>query len=198
MDVRGASMIFSLARFSPGGSMEWSRAYAASANDNNNIHVVREADGVVYAGGRIGLDWYDAQMGDGMILALNANTGNETWSGFYFNGTGPADISEHRIKGMALAGSQMHLLTQVYTGTGNGERYWGYWYDGTGETADLTVDTSEVSCSVTAASDGEAFDAAPYRNGWTDAPASVVWQDADAKSDGYPPDADVMWMKVGM
>ena len=197
MDIRGALTTFALGKVSASGSLEWARAYAASANDKNNIHVVRVDSGSVYAGGRIGLDLVDAQMGDGMILKLGFD-GSEQWSGFYFNGTGPDEISEHRVKGMAVSGGALYLLTQVYTGTANGDRYWGYWYDGTGELQDLTVNLSSGSASETDCHEGEAFDASPYRNGWSELPGSVVWQDADAKHDGTPPDADVMLSTIGM
>jgi hypothetical protein len=197
MDVRGASTAFALGRVSSSGTLEWSKAYAASSNQNNNIHVVRVDSGSVYAGGRIGLDLMDAQMGDGMILKLGFD-GTEQWSSFYFNGTGPDEISEHRVKGMAVDGGALYLLTQVYTGTTNGDRYWGYWYDGTGELQDFTVNLSNGSATASTVNEGETFDAAAYRNDWAELPGSVVWQDADAKGDGTPPDCDVMLTTIGM
>jgi hypothetical protein len=190
LDIRGASTTFALGRVGRDGALDWARTCSDSSNDNNNVHVVRVAGGSVYAGGRIGLALMDGQMGDGFIVKADTD-GNEQWSGFYFNGTGPDEISEHRVKGMAIHQGSLHLLTQVYTGTQNGERYWGYWYDGTASLQPVTIDTAALSASAETAS-GSTDDAADYRNDWADLPASVVFQPAADKSNGSPPDADVM------
>jgi len=82
---------------------------------------VKFANDALYIGGRTGQSWYDSQMGDGKLIKLDAKSGGEIWSAFYFTGKGPDEMAEHRMKGLAVGDGKLYLVCQVYTGTKNGK-----------------------------------------------------------------------------
>jgi outer membrane protein assembly factor BamB len=195
-DVRGAQTHFLFGKVSGDNGAEiWTKEYVGNYGDKNNIHVVRYIDGTLYAGGRTGPELLDGQMGDGLVVAVNPEDGSEDWSSEYFNGKGSEELCEHRVKGIAIDGDEILTYTQAYTGTANYERYWGYWYQGSGSLEDAGVSTSTRTATVSSLPDNEAADAADFRNDWTDAPSSVAFVDApDAM--GTAPDAAMMLMRI--
>jgi hypothetical protein len=111
---------------------------------------------------------------------------------FHFSGKGPDEIVDHRVKGASLSGKTLTVVTQAYTGTLNGVRYNGYWYDGEGEVKADTIDVQAVTgAAVDKIAEANVVDCKDLGS-WKDPPASWMWQDASAKKDGKSPDADVM------
>lgn len=200
-DCRGANTFFTILKVSPQGELCWGKTYAGSNNKNNNTNIVKVVGDAVYAGGRTGQGWYDAQMGDAKILKLNAADGKELWSAFYFNGKGPDEMCEHRVKGLAFAGDELVMVGQVYSGSLNGVRFWGYWYDGVGALKDYkpkhVKDLGMKPEGAMAIPKGEVRDASGHRK-LLDLKERLVWQDADLKHDGKAPDGDLIFWRLKM
>ena len=196
-DIRGAQSHFAFGKVGSDGQPVWTKEYAATAGDKNNVHVVRWIDGALYVGGRTGPALLDAQMGDALMIEVNPVDGTEVWAAEYFNGTGPDELSEHRVKGIGVVGDDVVTASQVYTGTANYERYWGYWYAASGALVDATITFSDrpsaAGTDLTAGALSQ--DAVGMRNGWEDAPATVPLVDA-TEAVGTAPDAGVMVMRI--
>ncbi len=206
LDVRGANTIFGFGSFDPSGALRWAKGYAGPSGDAHNAHTIRVSGDRVFVGGRTLQDGFDTQAGDGNLVVLNAADGAERFSAHYYTGKGNTDLAEHRIKGVALAGDKLILGVQVYTGTMNGVRYSGYWYDGLGEVTDfqgLAVDAAQA----TIAQVGDAVNETGFSKdvgegtdpaaSWTDA-SGVPFQPAADKHDGSPPDADLMFLSIDL
>jgi len=204
-DRRGASTYFSVLRFTgAAGGLAWGKTYPAGSNDSSQANVVYVAGQHVYAGGRIGLSVFDAQMGDGMLLRLDKNTGAFSFGGVYYTGKGPDEIAEHRVKGLAVAGSSLFVAGQVYTGsTGTPDyRYDGYWYQADAALEDFAPEVTDIAApDLYTTTNGEVRDAATELGAaWDDLPAAVLWQDALAKKEGQGAtvDEDFFWMKLDL
>ncbi len=201
LDRRGASCFFSFAKLTPAGELAWARTYkGAAGNENHNISFVELVGDALWTGGRIGLDGYDAQMGDGLLLAVDAAAGELRDSFFYYSGKGPDEIAAHRIKGLARRGQTLYVLGQVYTGSKNGQRYWGYWYDGVSQLADYRPAVEPLELGAEAVADipeGAVQDASGARE-LIDLTERLEYQDAPAKSDGQSPDADLIYWQLGV
>ncbi len=199
IDRRGAQCFFSFAKLTPAGELAWAKTYqGAAGNENNNIAFVELIDDALWAGGRIGLSAYDAQMGDGLLLAVDAAGGALRDSFFYYSGKGPDEIAEHRIKGLARRGQTLYALGQVYTGSQNGQRYWGYWYDGVSQLADYRPAVKPLELAAAAVRDipdGAVRDASGARE-LIDLSGRLDYQDAPAKTDGRSPDADLIYWQL--
>jgi hypothetical protein len=191
LDRRGASSYFSAARIDASGALAWAKTYGAGvASDKNNVHVVRVEKGEVFLGGRIGLSGFDTTQGDAMVLRLKAD-GTLVSSAFHFSGKGSTDIAEHRVKGLAFAGGGLFVASQVTTGIANTSRYAGFWYDGLGTLEEYKP--AVVAIPGAAVYDlplGSVQDASALRQ-FLNAPATLLLQDAGAKSNGTAPDADL-------
>jgi hypothetical protein len=176
----------------------WAKTYnGGSPSDASNIHLVKVVGTDVYLGGRIAQSNFDAQMGDGLLLKLK-DDGALAWSMFHFSGKGPDELAEHRVKGVAISGNTLWVGGQVYTGTYNGVRYAGYWYDGLGALEDYQPTLSDItSTAINELPAGVLLDASTMRK-YADAPTSIVLQDAYAKKDGTPPDSDFFFTKFTM
>jgi len=206
LDRRGASTFFSVAKVAGAdGSVVWAKTYSGNNGDKNNCNVVKVFGEHVYAGGRIGFSVMDAQMGDGFVLRLGKADGALDFAGVYYTGKGPNDIEEHRVKGIAVAGDQLYLAGQVYTGsTGDGSyRYDGYWYDGLGELSDYAEFTTAPVAAVdlyetTAGSVRNTADESPAA--YDDRPAVLGFGDAVDKKNGNggTVDEDLFWMKLSI
>jgi len=204
LDRRGAATFFSVARIKGAdGTVAWAKTYEGNAGDNNNCNLVRVIGEHVYAGGRIGFSVMDAQMGDGFILRLGKADGALDWSGVYYTGKGPNEIEEHRVKGVAVAGTSLYLVGQVYTGsTGDSSyRYDGYWYDGLGSLADYPELTPGAIAqpALFATTNGEARNSAEVSPAkWEDLPDVLTFTDATEKKNGNGAtvDEDLFWMKL--
>lgn len=200
LDRRGASTEFSFLKIDPSGALLWGKTYTGGSNKNNNCSFIKVIGADVYAGGRTGQSVYDAQMGDGNLLKVNAADGNEIWSAFYFNGKGPDEICEHRIKGMDIVGSRMYLVGQAYTGNLNGVRYWGYWYNGVSKLADYKPQIKDLGLDENSAvtiTKGSVKDASSARS-LVDITTSVSWQSASEKHDGHGPDSDLIYWQLDL
>jgi hypothetical protein len=192
LDVRGSLTAFAVGRFAPDGTLAWSKQFTSGSGEKNNVHVVRVFDGKLWVGGRIFMNGFDGQMGDGLVARLGLD-GSLEWSAFHFSGKGSDELAEHRVKGITAAGGKVRIASQVYTGNMNGVRYSGYWYGGQAALGTITVNVADLkSTKEYALGTGAMIDAASKSIAWEDPPAGVKLQGASAKKDGLPPDSDVM------
>lgn len=193
LDRRGATTFFSAAKFSADGKLAWGKTYAGTAGDRNNTHMVRVMGDQVLVGGRLGASSaYDTGGGDGLLLGLATADGAEKWSAFYYTGTGPDELCEHRIKGAFITGKTLTVVGQGYTGSRNGERYWGYWYNGVTQLEEYAPGIEEIALDAAAAKDipkggqKEGKDARQI----VDLKDKLEWRDAKGKI-GEPSDGDI-------
>lgn len=204
LDRRGAATFFSFAKVNgTDGSVTWAKTYVGNNGDSNNCNVVKVAGDHVYAGGRVGISQFDAQMGDGLIVRVAKADGAFDWAGIYFTGKGPNEIAEHRIKGIAIVGEELMIAGQIYTGSVGGEmyRYDGYWYDNVSEVADfpelVAADIADFDAYTCV--NGEALAVADVHEevAYDDLPDVVSWGDAVEKKEGNGAtvDEDLFWMK---
>lgn len=195
VNSRGAKTTFAAVKMDQDGQTLWAKAYnSRSSNDSNNTNVVKVVGEDVYVGGRVGLSYYDAQMGDALLLKLNTNNGDLRWASFYYTGKGPDEIGEHRIKGIAASGNSLYLFGQVYTGNYNGYRYWGYWYDGVEKLTKYKVSVAPLQSEDFVTYNSTTKDATSLRK-YVDI-SKMVYQDADVKNDGHGPDGDLIFWKL--
>lgn len=194
LDRRGATTYFSVGKYGTDGKLAWAKTYSGGNGDKSNINVVRVQGTDVYIAGRIATPNFDSQYGDGLVAKLATADGALGWAAFHYSGKGPDEIAEHRVKGLAVRDGSLYLATQVFTGNFNGVRYNGYWYDGLGTLEDYTPVGTEIDAKKTKTNplaEGAMLDAATLGK-WEAGPATVVAQDAIAKKDGKPPEADLM------
>lgn len=200
LDVRGLSSTLGIGSFDSAGATRWIKEYSGNPGDKNNVHVVKLIGNTLYAGGRTSPPNFDGQLGDGALVRMDPMTGAEIDSGFYFSGKGPDELCEHRVKGIAVAGNTLLVALQAYTSTMNGERYWGYWYKGLSNVQDFASPpaVTDVTGTMTTVAMGvsQATSAVLPQLAWEDVPASIVLQNAEAKTGGTPPDADVMLIRM--
>ncbi|MCB9895997.1 MAG: PQQ-like beta-propeller repeat protein [Planctomycetes bacterium] len=192
-DRRGATTFFSAVRINKDGSFAWGKTCTGTAGDRNNTHLVRVIGDTVYVGGRLGASGlFDTASGDGLLLALNTADGAEKWTAFYYTGTGPDEAGEHRIKGVAISGDTLTVVGQGYTGSRNGERYWGYWYNGVTGIEDYKPEMSDLGVAEDAVKPVEKGSLKPAADARTlvDLKDKLDWIDADAKT-GQPSDGDI-------
>lgn len=193
LDRRGATTFFSAAKFSPDGNLAWGKTYTGTAGDRNNTHLVRVVGDTVLVGGRLGASGvYDTAGGDGLLLGLNTADGAEKWSAFYYTGTGPDENGEHRIKGAFVTGKTLTVVGQGYTGSRNGQRYWGYWYNGVTKLEDYNPTVEAIELAEDGAKDvakGGLQEAKEARK-ITDLATMLQWIDANTKT-GEPSDGDI-------
>lgn len=197
-DRRGASTFFSVIKVGTDGSLAWGKTYTGTAGDRSNTHLVRYIDGVVYVGGRLGAKGFDTAYGDGLLLALNAEDGAEKWTAFYYTGTGPDESCEHRIKGVAVNDGVLTVVGQSYTGSRNGERYWGYWYNGVTGFEDYEPELSDLGVAedaLTLQKSSDAKDAAESRK-IIDLAEKLEWIDASARTAGQTNDGDISCWQI--
>jgi hypothetical protein len=199
IDRRGARCAFSFAKLTPAGELAWARTYqGAAGNENHNISFVELVGDALWTGGRIGLDAYDAQMGDGLLLAVDAAAGELRDSFFYYSGKGPEAIAAHRIKGLARRGQTLHVLGQVTTGSQNVQRYWGHWYAGASQLVDYRPAVEPLALDAEAVRDipaGAVRDASDARE-LIDLSGRLEFQTAPDKTDGESPDADLIYWQL--
>jgi hypothetical protein len=198
IDRRGATTYFSFLKLDPEGNLVWGKTYNGGSNKNNNCNVVKAAGDALYAGGRTGQSWYDAQMGDALLVKVNSADGAEQWSAFYFCGKGPDELAEHRVKGLAVQGNTLYLIGQVYTGNNNGVRYWGYWYKGVSSLSAYSPQVKDLGLGEADAKPipkGSVKDASSARE-LVDLKDLIPFQDAAAKKDGHGPDGELIFWKL--
>jgi hypothetical protein len=197
VDRRGATTFISALKLNGDGALQWGKTYVSGAGPRNFNHVVRVVGASVYVGGLIGLGVFDPG-GDGLVARLAASSGAHEWSGIYYTGTGPDEVGEQRVKGIAVAGDSLIVVGQTYTGPQNGVRYHGYWYQGPGALEDYAPAITDIQVGteriITPAAG--AVQPATEARSWIDVPATVVLQDAREKHDGKSPDGDVFIMRL--
>jgi len=190
LDRRGATTFLSAARFSADGKLVWGKTYAGTSGDGNNTHLVRLMGDTLLVGGRhVASGIYD---GDGLMLGLDPANGNMKWSAFYHTGTGPDEAVQHRIKGAFITGKTLTIVGQSYSGSGNGVRFWGYWYNGINAIEDYAPGIEELSLDAGAALDiskGGSKDGKDARK-IIDLKDKLAWIDANTKT-GDPSDGDI-------
>lgn len=190
LDRRGATTFLSAAKFTPQGKLAWGKTYAGTAGDANNTHLVRVMGDTLLVGGRhVASGLYD---GDALLLGLDTSSGALKWSGFYHTGTGPDEAMQHRIKGAFITGKTLTVVGQSYTGSRNGERYFGYWYNGINEIEDYAPTVDDTPLEAGALKDvakGGSKDAKDARQ-IHDLKDKLEWRDAKGKT-GEPSDGDI-------
>ena len=192
-DRRGATTFLSAIRVNNDGKLAWGKTFAGTNGDRNNTHLVRVIGDTVYVGGRFAASsTYDTSSGDGVLLALATADGAAKWTAFYYTGTGPDEVGEHRIKGIAINDKTVTIVGQSYTGSRNGVRYWGYWYDGFSTLEDYKPDTEDLGLAedgVVPITTGAVKDASELRK-LVDLTEKLDWVDAVGKT-GQPGDGDI-------
>jgi hypothetical protein len=197
LDRRGARTYFSFIKMDPEGKLVWGKTYDGGSNKNNNTSFVKVVGENLYVGGRTGQGWYDSQMGDGKLLKVRCKDGKELWSAFYFTGKGPDELGEHRAKGIAVRGKKIYLLGQVYSGSLNGVRFWGYWYQGVSKLSAYKPSISPIKAPEDPENiaKGAVKDAKAARK-LLDMAKLVPWRDAPAKTDAHPPDGELIYWQL--
>jgi len=207
IDIRGAFTALGAASFDGTGTLRWAKQYVGLSGDKNDTHVVIFLDGAVYLAGRVaGAPAFDGQMGDGCLVKLNPADGAEQNAAFYYSGKKAEQLSEHRVKGIALAGDQLLLGVQAYTGNMNGVRFWGYWYEKGGTLADYMISpTAASTMTITTIAAGVVSppksnnSAQPNIAGLTYGDIDMnqfKYQPAQDKKDDAPPDAELMFISM--
>ncbi len=204
IDIRGAATSFAFIKVNSSGALVWGKEQASS-NDSNNVHIVKVLNDKLYVGGRVGISAYDVQAGDGYLVRTSLD-GTIDWSMFYYSGKGPDEIFEYRVKGLGVVNNSLFVVGQIYTGTLNGYRYDGYWYNGFNELltaytptlSEITLPTgSDIVDHIDLAEAGLTDSTIESRdmpmNGAKD---TFFYQNADAKHDGYMPDGEMSFMKM--
>ena len=193
LDIRGSFTALAFGKFGPDGAPLWTKQVVSGSGDKNNVHVVRYIGGKLWVGGRIFIDGFDGQMGDGWLGRVSTDGALE-WSSYHFSGKGPDELAEHRVKGIAIAGGKVLALSQVYTGSMNGVRYAGYWYNGSASVDKVTAaveDLKDGAAKSYPLAGGEVSDAGT-KISWSDPPMAVPLQLSADKHDGKAPDSDLM------
>ena len=204
-DRRGAARFFSVVKVSGDGQSITGKTFPGTGS-RNATYVTRVVGSSVFAGGKIAISGFDTSPGDALILELSTADLSLKWGGMYYTGTGPNEICEHHVKGIALRGRTLHLTGLVYTGSMNHYRYWGYWYDAPGALEDYTpevVDVTEKTTIVDTATGGlMEVDDDRYVGGGRYEPLTiptVEYQNADDKTEathGAQVDGDVFVMTL--
>lgn len=192
-DRRGATTFFSAIRINNDGKLAWGKTYKGTAGDRNNTHLVKVIGDQLFVGGRLGAAGiYDTSSGDGLLLGLNCSDGAQRWSAFYYTGTGPDEVCEHRIKGIAVFGKTLTIVGQSYTGSRNGERYFGYWYDGPNELVDDKPDATDFGLAADLLKPVEkgALQSAAALRKLIDIKEKLEWVDAKGRT-GVTGDGDI-------
>lgn len=194
-DRRGAATYFSVVKMNSGLGLEWGITYTG-AGDRNNTHIVALADNYVYAGGRLGIDEYDMEYGDGLILKIDKTTGVLKDAGMYYSGNSGETKAEHRIKGIAVINNSLYIAGQVYTGNYNYDTYDAQWVANPSSAESYSpVVSTQAAPQFHAITTGEVRDASAERV-FTDAPSQYVLQSAASKTGTNPPDGDLLFMKL--
>ncbi|MBK9973994.1 MAG: PQQ-binding-like beta-propeller repeat protein [Planctomycetes bacterium] len=191
-DRRGATTFLSALKITGDGNLAWGKTYKGTAGDRNNTHVVKLHGDKVLIGGRLGAQGFDTSGGDALVLALGADNGAEIWSAFYYTGTGPDEACEHRVKALLPVGNDLVVVSQSYSGSRNGERFWGYWYNGPTELEDFAPALEAIVLSVDSLKPiaKGATAAAPETRVVVDIKDKLMWQDARGKK-SQPSDGDI-------
>lgn len=191
-DRRGATTFLSALKFTGDGNLAWGKTYKGTAGDRNNTHVVKVHGDHVLVGGRLGVQTFDTSGGDALVLALDADNGDQRWSAFYYTGTGPDETCEHRVKALLPVGNDIVVLGQSYSGSRNGERFWGYWYNGPTELEEFApaIETITLSEGALKAIAKGATAAAPDTRVVVDIKEKLMYQDAKGKK-SQPSDGDI-------
>ncbi|MGK0360707.1 MAG: hypothetical protein ACI9U2_003021 [Bradymonadia bacterium] len=191
IDVRGAATKFAVARFNPAdGAMVWSKQWdETNGNDNNNTHIVRVIDGHVMVGGRIALQPFDTQFGEGFLMSLSPADGSYEWASFYYSGKGTEKIMEHRVKAILPGDDGLMTVQQAYAGPNNADHYSGYWYQANNDTLEIPAgDGSERLADfliLESDLDGGEITAPPTVAHVID--TANIWIDAPADAELVPP-----------
>lgn len=193
LDMRGAFTALAFGKFGPDGAALWTKQVVPGPGDKNNVHVVRYIGGKLWVGGRISIDGFDGQMGDGWLGRVSTDGALE-WSSYHFSGKGPDELAEHRVKGIAIAGGKVLALSQVYTGSMNGVRYAGYWYNGSASVDKVTAAVEDLKDGAAKSYPlaGAEVTSAVSKLSWSDPPMAVPLQLSADKHDGKAPDSDLM------
>ncbi|MEW5813838.1 MAG: hypothetical protein AB1798_00370 [Spirochaetota bacterium] len=202
-DRRGATTYFSVVKVSSDGKTIIGKTYPGTAGGNNNTKVVAVAGNDVYVGGRIGISGLDTGLGDGMLMKLKSSDLSLQWAAVHYSGTGPQEVCEHHVKGIAFVNDKLYLYGQVYTGNNNYFRYYGYWYDLPAPLEDYKPESIDVTKTTVFAQLNKAGLVDGSKNGGVyesiDSGTNIEYQDAVIKNqdtNGSQTDGDVFFMKL--
>lgn len=197
IDRRGATTYFSAAKVDTSGEIAWAKTYEGTNGGLNNTHSVRLIGDHVYVGGRTGYANFDTAGGDGLLLRLKKQDGALDWATFLFSGTAPEVQAEHRVKNVMLVGKDLYIGGQVYTGNYQGQTYGGRWLNGRDKLVDYDtlLMANLTSSALKDLPNSKLQDSSPVGE-WVNAPRVVIFQDAEAKKNGAPPDGEGFISKI--
>ncbi len=123
------------------GNALWNARLGNIGSSRNLAQAIVEHEGSVLLGGVLSLTGLDTTAGEGLLLEADASSGALSWAAIYYTGKGTEETSTHGYKGIAIAGDQIVLTGQAYTGTHNIDWFKGYWYDAQTAGAEYMVDS---------------------------------------------------------
>lgn len=192
-DIRGAQTYFQAMKTDFNGDVIWAKYFPAKNEDRNNTHVVKVSGSSVYVGGRIGLQSLDDYFGDGLLLKLNKTDGALEWSGIYYTGNTDEDMVEHRIKGIAIIGSDIYIAGQAWGGNANVDHFYGSWI----EKDDIAIENGSTQPSIINNTSFEEVIGGEVRDGeGAFSTNNATHQNATDKTTTTPPDCDAFMMKI--
>lgn len=138
LENRGLSTMYLVGRLSAAsGEVVWSKIWdATNAGDSNAALTVAKHDGVAVFGGRIAINPFDTQGGDGFLLGLEPATGDYVWSAFHYGGKGAEEMAHDYVVALASTSAGLWALHQQTPGSNNHHHFWGRWY----QSIDFTLD----------------------------------------------------------
>lgn len=120
------------------GAVVWSKVFDPNnAGDTNASLTVVKHNGTAIFGGRIAINPFDTQGGDGFLLGLDPATGSYKWSAFHYGGKGAEEMAHDYIMGLVSTPSGLWALHQQTPGTNNHHHFWGRWYESPNYTLDF-------------------------------------------------------------
>ena len=173
------------------GSVRWAKVWDADhAGDTNNSLIARIIGGEAVIGGRVAIEPFDTQGGEGFVMRLDLADGAWRDGSFFYNGKGAEEMTWHHVSAIA-EGPDGHLwaVSQATPGSLNQQHFWGRWYqatdnatdfpagDGGGRLADDDLSPASVSASLLDLPGATAHDVDTAAI-WTDASEELVLQDS--------------------
>lgn len=194
-DIRGVQTYFEAMMIDFDGNFQWAKTFQASDADRNNTHVVKIDGSSLYVGGRIGESGLDTYYGDGLLLKLDKANGDLNWAKIYYTGNSDEQAAEHRIKGIAINGSNILVAGQVYGSNDNVDHFYGEWIKNSALTLqDVTNSLTNISSATF-----EQVDNGEVRDGLGTLSSNTgTLQNATDKTISSPPDGDAFMMKFSL
>lgn len=199
-DIRGATTFFVGARISAAdGAVVWSKAWdLENSGDNNKTVTVVKHEGRAIFAGRISINPFDTQGGEGFLLSLDPQTGSYDWGSFYYGGKGAEEMAFDFVTGLVSTDDGLWALHQITPGSLNQNHFWGRWYeainptlefpggDGSERLEDFPMTAAAPTGTLTALAGFTAHVASATQAEWVDVTDSTSFLDpVPAEADGY-------------